>query len=102
MTDVIELKTVPKLVKSAGSAVDAISGLLKNKLPEEPDAMEIIQKDIPPVPEHVDRNEQPRPKVLSGSAVDAISGLLKNKLPEEPDAKALRLERLESCAETLL
>ncbi len=31
-------KTVPKLVKSAGSAVDAISGLLKNKLPEEPDA----------------------------------------------------------------
>jgi hypothetical protein len=50
------------------------------------------------------QNEKTVPKLVksAGSAVDAISGLLKNKLPEEPDAKALRLERLESCAETLL
>ncbi|MCI9215315.1 MAG: type II toxin-antitoxin system Phd/YefM family antitoxin [Oscillospiraceae bacterium] len=31
-------KTIAKLVKPAGSAVDAISGLLEGKLPEELDA----------------------------------------------------------------
>ena len=39
-------KTIDKLVKPSGSAVDALSGLLKGKLPEELDAKALREERL--------------------------------------------------------